>query len=175
MGISSRASSRTQSCPYVRRQVIDLGNATLLPSFMDAHTHLTSDYQSDWNQEELNQLKKSVPELTLDAVANLRVTLMAGFTTVRDVGSEHFIDVGLRNAVRNGSIVGPRMLVSVHDLGATGGYCDLTGYRYNVFGRETGPEDGVINSADDARKAVRFNIKYGADVIKTCATGGVLS
>jgi len=156
-------------------QVIDLGNSTLLPGFMDAHTHLTSDYQSDWNQEELNQLKKSMPELTLDAVANLRVTLMAGFTTVRDVGSEHFIDVGLRNAVRNGSIVGPRMLVSVHDLGATGGHCDLTGYRYNVFGRETGPEDGVINSADDARKAVRFNIKYGADVIKTCAKGGVLS
>ncbi len=156
-------------------QVIDLGNSTLLPGFMDAHTHLSNDYDPDWNRAELDALKKSIPELTLDAVANLRVTLMAGFTTVRDVGSDHFIDVGLRNAVRDGKIVGPRMLVSVHALGATGGHCDQTGYRYNVFGRETGPEDGVINSADEARKAVRFNIKYGADVIKTCATGGVLS
>jgi len=156
-------------------QFIDLGDSTILPGFMDAHTHLSGGYVDDWNQEELNQLKKSVPELTLDAVNNLRVTLLAGFTTVRDLGSDHFIDVGLRNAVRAGKIDGPRMLVSVHALGATGGHCDMTGYRYNVFGRETGIEDGVINSADEARKAVRFNIKYGADVIKTCATGGVLS
>ncbi len=156
-------------------QIIDLGDSTLLPGINDAHTHLSSDYESDWKLKELESLQKSVPELTLDAVANLRVTLMAGFTTVRDVGSEHFIDVGLRNAVRDAKIVGPRMLVSVHALGATGGHCDETGYRYNVFGRETGPEDGVINSPDEARKAVRFNIKYGADVIKTCATGGVLS
>lgn len=156
-------------------QVIDLGNSTLLPGFIDAHTHLSAVYEADWNKEELNQLKKSVPELTLDAVENLRITLMAGFTTARDVGSDHFIDVGLRNAVREGKIPGPRMLVAVHALGATGGHCDQTGYRYGVFGRETGPEDGVINSADDARRAVRLNIKYGADVIKTCATGGVLS
>ena len=156
-------------------QIIDLGNATLLPGFMDAHTHLSGEYAADWNVNELNWLAKPVPELALDAVDNLRVTLMAGFTTVRDVGSHHFIDVGLRNAVRDGKIEGPRMLVAVHSLGATGGHCDTAGYRYNVFGHETGPEDGVINSADEARKAVRFNIKYGADVIKTCATGGVLS
>jgi imidazolonepropionase-like amidohydrolase len=156
-------------------RIIDLGNSTLLPGFMDAHTHLSFEYNQDWKQEELNQLQKSVPELTLDAVTNLRATLLAGFTTVRDVGSDHFMDIGLRNAVREGKIDGPRMLVCVHALGATGGHCDTTGYRYNVFGRETGPEDGVINSPDEARKAVRFNIKYGADVIKTCATGGVLS
>jgi imidazolonepropionase-like amidohydrolase len=156
-------------------QIVDLGNATLLPGFIDAHTHLSSDYEADWKAAQLEGLQKPVPELTLDAIANLKVTLMAGFTTVRDVGSDHFIDVGLRNAVRDGKIPGPRMLVSVHALGATGGHCDNTGYRYNVFGHETGPEDGVINSADEARKAVRFNIKYGADVIKTCATGGVLS
>jgi imidazolonepropionase-like amidohydrolase len=156
-------------------QIVDLGNATLMPGFIDAHTHLTSDYEADWKAAQLEGLQKSIPELTLDAIANLKVTLMAGFTSVRDVGSDHFIDVGLRNAVREGKIPGPRMMVSVHALGATGGHCDNTGYRYNVFGRETGPEDGVINSADDARKAVRFNVKYGADVIKTCATGGVLS
>jgi imidazolonepropionase-like amidohydrolase len=156
-------------------QIIDLGNSTLLPGFMDAHTHLSYNFEADWNKDELNRLKKSVPELTLDAVGNLRATLLAGFTSVRDVGSQHFMDVGLRNAVRDGKIDGPRMMVSVHAIGATGGHCDETGFRYNVFGRELGPEDGVINSADEARKAVRFNIKYGADIIKTCATGGVLS
>jgi imidazolonepropionase-like amidohydrolase len=102
---------------------------------------------------------------------------MAGFTTVRDLGSEDFIDVGLRNAIRDGIIPGPRMLVSVHALGSTGGHCDPTaGYApLLLFGRETGILDGVINSPDQAREAVRFNIKHGADVIKTCATGGVLS
>jgi imidazolonepropionase-like amidohydrolase len=156
-------------------QTIDLGNATLLPGFIDAHTHLSFNYAEDWNAEELDQLKKPVPELTLDAIANVRTTLLAGFTTTRDVGSEHFIDVGLRNAIRSGKIDGPRMLVAVHAIGATGGHCDQTGFRYNLFGHETGPEDGVINSADEARRAVRLNVKYGADVIKTCATGGVLS
>jgi imidazolonepropionase-like amidohydrolase len=156
-------------------QTIDLGNATLLPGFIDAHTHLSSNYVEDWNAEELNQLKKPVPELTLDAIANVRATLLAGFTTTRDVGSDHFIDIGLRNAIRTGKIEGPRMLVAVHAIGATGGHCDQTGFRYNLFGRETGPEDGVVNGADEARRAVRLNIKYGADVIKTCATGGVLS
>jgi imidazolonepropionase-like amidohydrolase len=100
---------------------------------------------------------------------------MAGFTTVRDVGSSEYIDVGLRNAVRDGKIIGPRMLVCVHAIGSTGGHCDNTGFRAGLFGRETDPTDGVINSPDEARRAVRLNVKYGADVIKTCATGGVLS
>jgi imidazolonepropionase-like amidohydrolase len=102
--------------------------------------------------------------------------LRAGFTTVRDVGSHDYIDVGLRNAVRAGKIEGPRMLVAVHALGSTGGHCDdEAGFRPGLFNHETGPEDGVINSPEQARYAVRFNVKYGADVIKTCATGGVLS
>ena len=113
--------------------------------------------------------------MALDATENLKATLMAGFTTVRDVGSRDFIDVSLRNAVRNGKIVGPRMLVSVHAIGSTGGHCDNTGYREGVFGRETGVADGIVNNPDEARAAVRLNVKYGADVIKTCATGGVLS
>jgi imidazolonepropionase-like amidohydrolase len=100
---------------------------------------------------------------------------MAGFTTVRDVGSSDYIDVGLRNAIREGKIPGPRMLVSVHALGSTGGHCDPTAGFAPLLFPEPGLTNGVINSADQAREAVRFNIKNGADVIKTCATGGVLS
>jgi len=100
---------------------------------------------------------------------------MAGFTTVRDVGSSDYIDVGLRNAIAAGSIVGPRMLVAVHALGARGGHCDNGGYPYQRFGAETGIQDGIASGADQFRDAVRFQVKYGADVIKVCATGGVLS
>ena len=157
-------------------EAIDLGDATLLPGLIDAHTHLTYPYERDFRVEEMNALKKTIPERTLDAVDIVRRTLMAGFTTVRDVGAGDYIDVGLRNAIAAGKIPGPRMLVAVNALGATGGHCDSSaGFAPNIFGRETGISDGVINSPDQARQAVRYNIKYGADVIKTCATGGVLS
>ncbi len=157
-------------------ETIDLGDATLLPGFIDAHTHLTYPYERDYRVEELNALKKTIPERTLDAVDIVRRTLMAGFTTVRDVGAGDYIDVGLRNAIEAGKIPGPRMLVAVNAIGATGGHCDSSaGFAPNIFGRETGIADGVINGPDQARQAVRYNIKYGADVIKTCATGGVLS
>ena len=157
-------------------QTIDLGDATLLPGFMDAHTHLSQPYYLDYRQSELDSISKPVAERALIASENARVTLMAGFTTVRDVGSFDLIDVGLRNAINAGKIIGPRMLVSVHALGATGGHCDpQAGFIPNLFGHEAGIADGVINSPEDARLAVRYNIKYGADIIKTCATGGVLS
>jgi imidazolonepropionase-like amidohydrolase len=157
-------------------EILDLGDATLLPGLMDAHTHLSDPYTPDYRNAELDLLKKTVAERALLATENTRKTLMKGITTVRDVGSEDFIDVGLRNAINAGKIVGPRMLVSVHALGSTGGHCDPSaGFKPGIFGRESGIEDGVINSPDEARQAVRFNIKHGADVIKTCATGGVLS
>jgi imidazolonepropionase-like amidohydrolase len=156
-------------------EVIDLGDATLLPGFIDAHTHLTMMHSDDWKQRELDTLQKPIAEQALDASVNARVTLMAGITTVRDVGSRDQLDVGLRNAIRNGKVPGPRMLVSVHAIGATGGHCDDSdGFRAGLF-KETGPENGVINGADQARNAVRLMHKYGADIIKTCASGGVLS
>ena len=156
-------------------EVIDLGDATLLPGFIDAHTHLTAMYSDDWKQSVIDGLQKTIAEQALDASVNARVTLMAGITTVRDVGSSDFLDVGLRNAIRNGVVPGPRMLVSVHAIGTTGGHCDETGYREGAFGKETGPAQGVANGPDQMRYAVRLAHKYGADIIKTCASGGVLS
>jgi len=156
--------------------VVDLGDATLLPGFIDTHTHLTMDFNADYNGARLLDLQRTVPEKAIRATANARKTLLAGFTTVRDLASSDFLDVGLRNAIDANIVPGPRMLVSVHALGSTGGHCDMgAGLAFGVLHHETGPQDGVIDSADQARYAVRFNIKQGADVIKTCASGGVLS
>jgi len=156
--------------------IIDLGDATLLPGFIDAHTHLSQEFDADYNGAALRSLQRTIPEVSIRATVNARKTLMAGFTTVRDVGSDEFVDVGLRNAINAGVVPGPRMLVAVHALGSTGGHCDGgAGFRFGILNHEMGPEDGVINSPEQARFAVRFNIKYGADVIKTCASGGVLS
>jgi len=155
-------------------ETIDLGDATLMPAFIDAHTHLTSSDNYDYRKNFMDSLQKTVAEMAIDSTVNARKTLLAGFTTVRDVGAQHQLDVGLRNAIRRGVVIGPRMLVSVHAVGATGGHCDEGGYRQGLF-PETTPERGVVNGADEARKAVRIAHKYGADVIKTCATGGVLS
>jgi imidazolonepropionase-like amidohydrolase len=156
-------------------ETIDLGDATLLPGFIDAHTHLTMNYREDYTKAMLDGLQKTVPEKAIEATVNARITLLGGFTTVRDVGSSDFLDVGLRNSIDKGIIPGPRMLVCVHAIGATGGHCDETGFRSGVFGKERGPEEGVVNGADQARYAVRLAHKYGATIIKTCATGGVLS
>jgi len=156
-------------------KVIDLGDATLLPGLMDAHTHLSFESSEDWKQDQLDFLKKPIPEQAVDATVNARRTLLAGFTTVRDVGSSDLIDVGLRNAINSGVVPGPRMLVAINAIGARGGHCDGTGgFRPDLL-KEPGPEQGVANGPDEIRAAVRFNTKHGADVIKTCATGGVLS
>ncbi len=159
----------------VGAEVIDLGDATLSPGFMDAHTHLRDDPGNDPSASRLEQLQKPISELTLDAAAVARRTLMAGFTTVRDLGSRDFVDVGLRNAIARGRAVGPRMLVAVRGIGTTGGHCDPTNsFRFGLLDPDQHPPT-VANGADAVRAAVRWNVKFGADVIKTCATGGVLS
>ena len=162
-------------------RVIDLGDATLCPGFMDAHTHLTDDFSGNYNERRLRELDLNVSEQAIRATMFGRVTVEAGFTTVRDLGSHfvashEFVDVALRNSINKGLIVGPRMLVATKGIGATGGHFDPTnGYRDFLFGREPDYTDGIANGSDEIRKAVRFEVKNGADVIKAAVSGGVLS
>ncbi|HEX4441266.1 MAG TPA: amidohydrolase family protein [Thermoanaerobaculia bacterium] len=155
--------------------VVDLGDATILPGFIDAHTHLTGGSGESWLQDFYLGLRRPATEQVFHAAENARKTVEAGFTTVRDVGSEKDEDVGLRNAIAAGLVPGPRMLVARYALGATGGHCDNTGFPQGTFGAEPGLERGILHGADEARQAVRLEVKYGADVIKMCASGGVLS
>lgn len=155
--------------------VIDLGDATLLPGFIDCHTHLTDQSGDNYYLDFFEGLRRPVTEQALLAGMYAKKVLEAGFTTVRDVGSEKDLDVGLRNAIQKGWAAGPRMLVSRYALGATGGHCDRTGFPPETFGAEPGVERGIVHGADEGRQAVRLNVKYGADVIKMCASGGVLS
>jgi imidazolonepropionase-like amidohydrolase len=162
-------------------QVIDLGDATLAPGFMDAHTHLTLDYSGDYNVRRLHELDLNASEQAIRATIFARATVEAGFTTVRDlgsrvVGSREFVDVALRNSINKGVIVGPRMLVATKGIGATGGHFDPTsGFRDFLFGREPDYSDGIADGPEEIRKAVRFEVKNGADVIKGAVSGGVLS
>jgi imidazolonepropionase-like amidohydrolase len=149
---------------------IDLGDVTLLPGLIDAHTHLNSDLSGDW-------VTRSVRELPADAALrgamNARKTLQAGFTTVRDVGAGGFADVSLMKAIDAGFVEGPRMIPSANAIGITGGHCDDTGWAPGI--RELDFRDGVADGVDEVQKAVRYQIKHGARVIKVCATAGVLS
>jgi len=151
-------------------RTIDLGDLTLLPGLIDAHTHLTMDISGDW-------VTRSVRELPADAALrgarNARLTLLAGFTTVRDVGAGGFADISPMNAIGSGMVIGPRMIPSAHAIGITGGHCDETGWAPGV--NELSWRDGVADGVDEAVKAVRYQIKHGAKVIKVCATAGVLS
>lgn len=156
-------------------EVIELGDVTLLPGLMDAHTHLSGEASDDWNRDELDGFKKEIAQRAIEATVYARRTLMAGFTMVRDLGSDHFIDVGLRNAIDAGKIPGPRMLVAGNAIGARGGHCDDgAGYRQGLL-KESDFTMGVADGPDQIRSAVRYTIMHGASVVKTCASGGVLS
>ncbi|HEY4682664.1 MAG TPA: amidohydrolase family protein [Candidatus Acidoferrales bacterium] len=147
--------------------VVDLSRATVLPGLIDAHDHLTSDHRFHGYRA----LGISVPRETLYGVLNARRTLLAGFTTVRNVGADGYSDVALRDAINDGEILGPRMLVSGPALGITGGHCDENLLPAEYHHRAAGVADGPWA----VRAKVREVIKYGADLIKFCATGGVLS
>lgn len=151
-------------------QVIDLGNLTLLPGFIDMHTHLSFDIEGAWLHRPVTD---TAGDNALRGARNARNTLLAGFTTVRDVGSSDFVDVALMRATDQDFIPGPRIFPSGHSIGITGGHCDTTGYIPGVL--EQRPETGVADGPDAVLKAVRYQIKHGAKVIKICATAGVLS
>jgi imidazolonepropionase-like amidohydrolase len=156
--------------------VIDLGDAAISPGFMDAHTHLTFDISGSYNEQLLANLQAEISKKAFGAIPNARVTLEAGFTTVRDVGAPHFVDVALRDAIAKGLVAGPRMLAATLGIGATGGHFDSTnGFRNKLFGRQPDFTDGMADGPDEIRKAVRFQVKNGADVIKAAVSGGVLS
>ncbi|HEX2833215.1 MAG TPA: amidohydrolase family protein [Thermoanaerobaculia bacterium] len=156
-------------------EVIDLGDVTLLPGFIDAHTHLSFEGGENYYRDYFDSLMRHPAEQALLASTFARRTIEAGVTTVRDVGSSEYIDVSLRNAINQGLIVGPRMLVAVHAIGATGGHGDSDAYPPARGIPQSGPIDGICNGADECRAAVRYQIKYGADVIKVMPSGGVLS
>jgi imidazolonepropionase-like amidohydrolase len=154
--------------------VIDLGDATICPGFIDAHTHLTHERAADFNQGFVDGMRREVAEEAILSTVYARRTVEAGFTTVRDVGSSDMLDVGLRNSIAKGVVPGPRMLVCVHSLSAVGGHADTNGLRHDLLPQRNESE-GIASGPDRLRAAVRFQVKYGADVIKFCASGGVLS
>jgi imidazolonepropionase-like amidohydrolase len=154
-------------------KVINLGDVTLLPGFIDAHTHLIGRVLGDPDGD-TSAVRDYDAWGAILGVVHARDTLMAGFTSVRNVGADGpYSDMALRKAINEGWTPGPRMETAGHAIGITGGHCDENGYKPGLL--QLGPMQGVANGAEEVRAAVRYQIKYGADVIKTCATGGVLS
>lgn len=151
--------------------IIDLKNATVMPGFIDSHTHITGEIGPD-------SLLRTVTEGDVDAAVRAPVfarrTLEAGFTTIRNLGADGGVDVALKRAINEGIVPGPRMWTARNSLSITGGHGDQGGLRPDVLGDATW-KDGIVDSPDEAVKAVRYQHKYGADLIKFTATGGVLS
>jgi len=152
--------------------VIDLEDQTVLPGLMDMHVHLTGQYSSRSN---LNRFILNEADYAYDAAMYAKRTLEAGFTVVRNLGDAFNVTVALRKAIEAGDVPGPRIFTAAKGLASTGGHGDPTNGWAAHFGADPTPKDGVVNSPEDARKAVRQRYKDGADWIKITATGGVLS
>jgi imidazolonepropionase-like amidohydrolase len=153
-------------------KTIELGNATLLPGFIDAHTHVIGRTLGDPATDDA--LVRDFDSFgAILGVANVEKTLMAGFTTIRNVGAPNFDDMALRKAINDGFVKGPRMQNAGHAIGITGGHCDENGFKPGL--QDGDFRTGIADGPEQIRAAVRYQAKYGADVIKTCATGGVLS
>jgi imidazolonepropionase-like amidohydrolase len=155
-------------------RVIDLGDATLLPGFIDAHTHITMQLEKNYYLGKYHDIMRFPAEQGLYGALYAKRTLEAGFTTIRNVGAQDFVDISLRNAINAGVTEGPRMLVSAHGIGSPGGHFDQLSYPPDRVKPE-GPIQGICSGPEDCREAVRYQMKWGADVIKIAASGGVLS
>jgi imidazolonepropionase-like amidohydrolase len=153
-------------------RTVDLGNATLLPGFIDAHTHVIGRALGDPDAND--QGVRDVDSFgAILGVVNVRNTLLAGFTSIRNLGAANFDDIAMRKAINEGWVIGPRMQTAAHAIGITGGHCDENGYKPGLMDGDF--KTGIADGPEQIRAAVRYQAKYGADVIKTCATGGVLS
>jgi len=150
---------------------IELGSATCLPGLIDSHVHLTSQFSATSYSD---QFRLNPADYAIRGTAYARRTLLAGFTTVRNLGDSANESIALRNAIRSGIVDGPRMLTAGKAIGSTGGHADGTdGYRADLMG-DPGPADGIIDSPQDAWKAIRQHYKDGVDLIKIMPSGGVL-
>lgn len=158
--------------PQAGDKLISLADETVMPGLMDMHTHLQSQHSKDSYTE---RFFMEQADYALRSTVYARKTLLAGFTTVRDLGDNGVNSIALRKAINEGWVPGPRIFTSGKSLATTGGHADPTNALRGDYRREAGPLEGVINGADDARKAVRQRYKDGADLIKLTATGGVLS
>ena len=153
-------------------KVVDLGDATLLPGFIDSHTHVIGRILGD--PDGGTAVVKDYDSFgAILGTRNAYNLLMAGFTTIRNVGAPNFDDMALRKAISEGWVPGPRMQAAGHAIGITGGHCDENAYKPGLFDNDI--KNGIANGPEEARAAVRYMVKYGADVIKVCETGGVLS
>ena len=158
--------------PDSEDEFIDLSGYTVLPGLMDMHVHLSSEYSKNSYQE---RISLNAGDYAIRAVSNAEKTLMAGFTSVRNLGDSGGVSISLRNAVNKGIVIGPRIFSSGTTIASSGGHGDSTNSLNQSLTSDPGPAEGIVNSVNDASKAVRFRYKEGADLIKITATGGVLS